>query len=67
MEINYYTIYLKAYLVDVNDPLKDDDDFIEDRADYASEAFEQQRLAGASPICAQELAMSILMEGFDFT
>lgn len=65
MEINYYTSYLKAYLVDVNDPLKDDDDFIEDRADYASEAFEQQRLAGASTTCAQELAMSILMEGFE--
>lgn len=67
MEVNYYTCYLKAYLVEVNDPLKNDENFIEDRANYASEAFEQQRLAGVSPICAQELAMSILMEGFDFT
>ena len=28
METNYYTTYLKAYLVDIDNPLKDDEDFI---------------------------------------
>ena len=63
MEANYYTSYLKAYLVDV--PLKDDDDFIDSRAEQASETFELQRRAGVPPVFAQELAMAVLMEVFE--
>lgn len=65
MEANYYTSYLKAYLVDVDVPLKDDDDFIDSRAEQASETFELQRRAGVPPVFAQELAMAVLMEGFE--
>ena len=64
MDTNYYSSYLKAYLIDAGDPLMDDNDFIELRAELASDAFEQQRRAGVPPACAQELAMGILMEGF---
>ena len=62
---NYYTTYLKAYLTAAGDPRKDDEDFISARADAASEEYEVQRRAGAPPACAQELAMSVLMEGLD--
>lgn len=65
MDANYYTTYLKAYLSDAGDARKDDDDFISSRADAASEEYEVQRRAGAAPPCAQELAMSILIEGLE--
>ena len=65
MDANYYTTYLKAYLSDAGDARKDDDDFISARADAASEEYEVQRRAGAPPPCAQELAMTVLMEGLD--
>lgn len=64
MDANYYTSYLKGYLTDVDDPLKDDADFINSRAEQASDTFEQRRRAGVPPACAQELAMAVLMEGF---
>lgn len=64
MDANYYISYLKAYLIDVGDPLKDDNDIIESRAEQASDTFEQQRRAGVPPACAQKLAMSVLMDGF---
>ena len=65
MEANYYTTYLQAYLTDTGDVRKDDDGFISARADAASEEYEVQCRGGAPPACAQELAMSVLMEGFD--
>ena len=65
MDANYYSSSLKAYLTDANDPLKDDTDFIESRANAASEEYEVQRRAGVPPACAQELAMAVLMEGLD--
>lgn len=65
MEANYYTTYLQAYLTDVDDPRKDDEEFIESRADAASEEYEVQCRGGAPPPCAQELAMAVLMEGFE--
>ena len=65
MEANYYTTYLQAYLTDVDDPRKDDEEFIESRADAASEEYEVQCRGGAPPSCAQELAMAVLMEGLE--
>ena len=65
MDANYYSSYLKAYLTEVTDQRKDDDDFISARADAASEEYEVQCRAGAPPACAQELAMGILMEGLE--
>ena len=65
MDTNYYTSYLRAYLTDAEDIRKDDDDFISSRANEASEEYEVQRRAGAPPACAQELAMGVLLGGFD--
>lgn len=62
MDANYYSNYLKAYLTDAGDARKDDEDFISARADAASEEYEVQCRADAPPPCAQELAMSVLME-----
>ena len=53
----------RNHLTEGGDVRKDDDDFIESRADDASEEYEVQLRAGAPPACAQELAMEILMEG----
>ena len=65
MDANYYTTYLKAYLTDAGDARKDDEDFISARADAASEEYEVQCRGGAPPPCAQELAMAVLMAGFE--
>lgn len=65
MDVNYYSNYLKEYLTEVNDQRKDDDGFISTRADAASEEYEVQCRGGAPPPCAQELAMAVLMEGFE--
>jgi len=65
MDANYYSDYLRNYLTDAGDIRKDDDDFICTRADAASEEYEVQCRGGAPPACAQELAMSVLMEGLD--
>ena len=64
MDANYYSSYLKVYLTDAGYARKDDEDFISARAYAALEEYEVQRRAGAPPPCAQELAMSVLMEGF---
>ena len=65
MDANYYSNYLRGYLTDAGDVRKDDEDFISARADAASEEYEVQCRGGAPPACAQELAMSVLMEGLD--
>ena len=65
MDANYYTTYHRAYLTNAGDIRQDDEDFISARADAASEEYEVQRRAGAPPACAQELAMTVLMEGLE--
>ena len=65
MDANYYSSYLRDYLADAGDVRKDDEDFITARADAASAEYEVQRRAGAPPPCAQELAVAVLMEGFE--
>ena len=65
MDANYYTSYLRTYLTDADDVRKDDEDFISARADAASEEYEVQRRAGAPPACAQDMAMTVLMEGLE--
>ena len=42
-----------------------DQQFINERAEKASEEFENQRRAGVSVISAQELAMKVLLDGLD--
>ena len=65
MDTNYYTSYLRAYLTEVGDVRKDDDDFIESRADASSEEFEERRRDGMNVFDAQECAMNVLLEGVE--
>ncbi len=65
IEASYYGLYLLKYLKDMDDPRQHDHDFINSRADDAAGVFEGERRAGATVDQAQELAMKILMDGFD--
>lgn len=60
---NYYSNYLKGELRKKRDERLFDEEFINDRAELASEEFERQRRSGVSPFSAQELAMKVLLEG----
>ena len=55
IEASYYGLY----------PRQHDHDLINSRADDAAGAFEGERRAGAMVNQAQEVAMKILMDGFD--
>lgn len=65
MQPNYYTTYLKAYLTDAGDPRRDDDAFIEDRAELASAEYEERRRDGMTVFGAQECAMKVLLEALE--
>ena len=65
VDFNYYALYLKKYLVDNDDPRKDDAEFINDRADLAGQEFETNRLNGLEVFQAEELAMDVLMSGLE--
>ena len=65
VDFNYYALYLKKYLVDNDDPRKDDAEFINDRADLAGQEYESNRLNGLEVFQAEELAMEVLMSGLE--
>ena len=65
IEASYYGLYLLKYLKDTEDPRQHDHDFINSLADDAAGAFEGERRAGATVNQAQEVAMRVLMDGFD--
>ena len=58
---DYYFKYLQDYLTDQDDPKKDDEEFIRDRADYAASVHEGEARSGT--IAPGEVAMHVLMEG----
>ena len=63
--MGYARLYLKKYLVDNNDPRKDDDDFINSRGAESEEAYEKAFLSGLTPNQAREVAMATLLEGIE--
>ena len=64
-DISYWALYLKKYLTDENDPRKDDDAFIDARAELAAATMEETRLKeGLTVNQAEERAKAVLMEGF---
>ena len=63
VEFQYTRLYLKKYLVDNDDPRKDDTDFINSRGAAAEEAYEIAFLSGLAPNLAREVAMATLLEG----
>ncbi len=63
-DISYWALYLKKYLTDENDPRKDDDAFIDARAELAAATMEETRLKeGLTVNQAEERATAVLMEG----
>lgn len=62
VEFQYTRLYLKKYLVDNDDPRKDDANFINSRGAAAEEAYEKAFLSGLTPNQAKEVAMKVLME-----
>ena len=65
IEASYYGLYLLKYLKDTEDPRQHDHDFINSHADDAAGSFEGERRAGATVDQAQEVAMKVLMDGFE--
>ena len=65
IELSYYRLYLKKYLVDTDDPRKDVDDFINSRAELAEIEWEERRRDGLSVDQAQECAIAVLMDGVE--
>ena len=61
----YYSQYLINYLRDTDNPLANDAEFIEARAELAAEEFDSNCLCGMEAFQAQEFAMEVLMAGFD--
>lgn len=62
-ELSYYSLYLLRYLTENHFPEADNPAFIEERANQASDTYEQARLEGYPADGAQELAMSVLLKG----
>ena len=64
-ELSYYRLYLLRFLKEQEDERANDDEFIDARADAAEIEYEERRLDGLTVDQAQELAMAVLLEGFD--
>lgn len=60
---SYFRDYLRGFLVDEDDPRKDDEAFLDGRADRAEGVMEDARRNGSTVDQAQEKAMSVLMDG----
>jgi hypothetical protein len=64
-ELSYYRLYLLRFLKEQEDERANDDEFIDARADAAEIEYEERRRDGLTVDQAQELAMAVLLEGFD--
>ena len=65
IDFNYEALYLKKYLLEHDDPRKDDSEFISLRVQAAADEYESIRLAGGTPDAAQEACIKVLMEGLE--
>ena len=63
-DLNYYSLYLRKYLTEEDDPRANDKEFVNGRADAAAAEYETRRLEGLSVEQAQESAMKVLTRGF---
>lgn len=64
-ELSYYRLYLLRFLKEQENERANDDEFIDARADAAEIEYEERRRDGLTVDQAQELAMAVLLEGFD--
>ena len=62
-DISYFRLCLLKYLTEEGDPRKDDNSFLDSRAEAAAEEWEHARLNGHTVDQAQEIAMACLVEG----
>lgn len=64
-ELSYYAMYLRKFLTAIDSPKKDDETFINERAEAAEIAWEERRRDGLTVNQAQEYAIDILVCGLD--
>lgn len=64
-ELSYYRLYLLRYLREQEDERATDEEFIDARSDAAEKEYEERRRDGLTVDQAQELAMAVLLEGFN--
>lgn len=64
-ELSYYRLYLLRFLKEQEDERANDDEFIDARTDAAEKEYEDRRRDGLTVDQAQELAMAVLLEGFN--
>ena len=62
-ELSYYGMYLRKFLEEIDSPKKNDETFINERADAAEIEYEERRRDGMSVFEAQECAMAVLVAG----
>ena len=62
-KLSYYAMYLRQFLREIGSPLKDNDDFINERANQAEFEYEESRRGGMTVFSAQERAMYVLVKG----
>lgn len=62
VDFGYEALYLLKYLKETGNPLVNDADFINERADLARQEYEKNRLSGLDVLQAQERAMRPLQK-----
>ncbi len=62
-ELSYYGMYLRKFLEEIDSPKKNDESFVNERADAAEIEYEERRRDGKSVFEAQECAMAVLVAG----
>ncbi|MFT3752275.1 MAG: DUF1896 family protein [Paludibacter sp.] len=67
LQLSYYGLYLLSYLTENQPNLLSNTDLIEERANHATDSYEQARLEGYTVEGAQELAMATLLQGLHFS
>ena len=66
-DLDYYNLYLRRYLREHRFPEADDDLFIANRAETASNAYVESRLNGDEVYVSSQLAINRLTEGFEIS
>lgn len=62
-ELSYYGMYLRKFLEETDSSKKNDETFINERADAAEIEYEERRRDGLTVDQAQECAMAVLVAG----
>ena len=66
-DLDYYNLYLRRYLTEHHFPEADDEVLITLRAEAATDAYIESRLAGDEVIISSEKAIETLINGFEIS